>query len=203
MSLLFNMLSRFMKVFFPRSKHLFISWLQSPSRVIQEPKKIKSVTASTFSLSICHEMTGPAAMMLVFWILSFKPAFSLSFFTLIKRLFNSSLLSAIRAVSSVYLRLLIFLTAILIKACDSSSTAFCMMRYISQINWVTTYSLVLLSQYRTNLLFHVVLSVAPWPSYRFCKRRVRRSVTPMSLSIARSSLRPTQSRAAVSSMKQK
>ena len=58
MSLLFNMLNRFLIAFFPRSKCLLISWLQSPSTVILEPKKIKSVTASTLSLSICHEVMG-------------------------------------------------------------------------------------------------------------------------------------------------
>ena len=64
-SLLFNMLSRFVIVFHPRSKHLLISWLQSPSAVILEPKKIKSVTVSTFSLSICHEVMGPDTIILV------------------------------------------------------------------------------------------------------------------------------------------
>ena len=59
MSLLFNMLSRFAIAFLPRSKHLFISWLQSPSAVILEPKKIKSVTVSIVSPSICHEVTRP------------------------------------------------------------------------------------------------------------------------------------------------
>ena len=75
MSLLFNMLSRFVIVFLPKSKHLLISWLQSLSTVILEPKKIKSVTVSTFPPSICHEVMGPDAMILVFWVLSFKPAF--------------------------------------------------------------------------------------------------------------------------------
>ena len=56
MSLLFHMLSRFVKAFLPRSKHLLISWLQSPSAVILEPKKIKSVTVSIVSPSICHEV---------------------------------------------------------------------------------------------------------------------------------------------------
>ena len=60
MSLLFNMLSRFVRAFLPRIKHLLISWLQSLSVVILEPKKIKSVTVSTFSLSICHEVMGLA-----------------------------------------------------------------------------------------------------------------------------------------------
>ena len=65
MSLLFNTLSRFVIAFLPRSKHLIISWLQSPSSVILKPKKIKSVTMATFSPSICHEVIGPNAMILV------------------------------------------------------------------------------------------------------------------------------------------
>ena len=65
MSLLFNMLSGFDIAFLPRSKRLLISWLQSLSIVILEPKKIKSVIASTFSPFICHEMMGPDAMILV------------------------------------------------------------------------------------------------------------------------------------------
>ena len=93
MSLLFNKLSRFVIVFFPRSKHLLSSWLQSPSTVILGSKKIKSATVSTVSPSVCHEVTGPDAMILLFWMLSFKPGFSLSSFTLIKRLFSSSLFS--------------------------------------------------------------------------------------------------------------
>ena len=74
------------------------------------------------------------AMVLVFPMLNFKPAFSLSSFTFIKRLFSSSSLSAIRVVSSVYLRLLIFLTAILIPACDSSSLTFHMMYSTYKLN---------------------------------------------------------------------
>ena len=75
MSLLFNMLSRFVIAFLPRSKCLLISWLQSPFTVILEPKKIKYVTVSTFSPSICYEVMGPDAMILVFWMLSFKQLF--------------------------------------------------------------------------------------------------------------------------------
>ena len=71
MSLLFNMLSRFAIAFLPRSNNLSISWLRSPSRVILEPKKIKSVIVSCFSPSICHEVMGPDAMIFVFWMLSF------------------------------------------------------------------------------------------------------------------------------------
>ena len=66
MSLLFNMLSRLVISFLPRSKHLLISWLQSPSEVILEPKKMKSVTVSTVFPFICHEVMGPDAMVLVF-----------------------------------------------------------------------------------------------------------------------------------------
>ena len=66
MSLLFNMLSRLVITFLPRSKHLLISWLQSPSAVILEPKKIKSLTVSIVSPSISHEVVGPDAMILVF-----------------------------------------------------------------------------------------------------------------------------------------
>ena len=127
MSLFFNMLSRLVIAFVPRSKHLLISWLQSPSVVILEPKKIKSVTVSIVSPSICHEVMGPDGMILVFWMLSFKPTSSLSSFTFIKSLFSSSLLSAIRMVSSAYLRLLTFLSAVLIPACVSSSPEFHMM----------------------------------------------------------------------------
>ena len=76
MSLLYNRLSRLVITFLPRSNCLLISWLQSPSAVILEPQKINSVTASTVSPSICHEVMGPDAMILVFWMLSFKSACS-------------------------------------------------------------------------------------------------------------------------------
>ena len=131
MSLLFNMLSRLVITFLPRNKRLLISWLQSPSAVILEPKNIKSATVSP---SICHEVMGPDAMIFVFWMLSFKPTFSLSSFTFIKRLFSSFSLSAIRVVSSAYLRLLIFLLVILITACASSSPAFLMMYSAYKLN---------------------------------------------------------------------
>ena len=78
MSLLFSMLFRLVITFLPRSKCLLIAWLQSPSAASLEPPKIKSVTVSTVSPSICHEVMGPDAMILVFWMLSFKPTFSLS-----------------------------------------------------------------------------------------------------------------------------
>ena len=80
MSLLYNILSRLITAFLPRRKHLLISWLQSPSTGILEPKKIKSLTVSIVSPSICHEVMGPDAMIFVFWILSFKVSFFTLFF---------------------------------------------------------------------------------------------------------------------------
>ena len=115
MSLLFNMLSRLVIAFLLRSKHLLIPWLQSPSAVILEHQKIKSVAVSIVSPSICHEVMGPKAIILVFWMLSFKPAFSLFSFTFIKRLFSFSSLSARKVVSSAHLRLLIWIKIILEK----------------------------------------------------------------------------------------
>ena len=132
MSLIFNMPPRFVIAFLPRSKHLLISWLQSPSVVILETKKIKSVTVSIVSPSIFHEVMGPHAIILVFWMLSFKPAFSLSSFTFIKRLLF--LLSAITMVLCEYLRLFILLPAILIPACALSSLAFHMMYSAYKLN---------------------------------------------------------------------
>ena len=77
MSLLFNTLSRFVIAFLPRSKHLLMSWVQSPPTVILEPKKIKSFSLSTFPPSTCQKVMGPDAMILVFWM------FYTSFFTLL------------------------------------------------------------------------------------------------------------------------
>ena len=133
--------------FLPRSNRLLISWLQSPSAVILEPKKRKSVTTSTFSPSICHEVMGLDAMILIFLIFSFRLALSLSS-TLIKRLFSSSLLSATRVVLAAYLRWLMFLLPVLIPACDLSSSAFLMMCSAYRLNRMTADSpVVLLSQF--------------------------------------------------------
>ena len=171
MSLRFNMLSRLVIAFLPRSKCLLISWLKSRSAVILEPPKIKSVTISTISPSVCCEVMGPDAMMIVFWMLSFKPTFSFSSFTF-KRLFSSSLLSAIRMVSFAYLRLLIFLPAILIPACASSSPAFLMMYSAYKLNkqihniqpWHTS------PIWNQSVVPCPVLTVASWPAYRFLRR---------------------------------
>ena len=120
MFLHFKMLSQLFITFLPRSKHLLISRCSHNQLWFWSPKQ-RSVTVSP---PICHEVMGPDAMILVFWMLSFKSTFLLYSFIFIKRLFNSSSLSAIRVVSFAYMRLLIFLLAILIPACASSSPAF-------------------------------------------------------------------------------
>ena len=177
MSLLFNVLPRLVITFLPRSKHLLISWLQSPSTVILEPRKIKSHTVSIVSTvsiispSIYHEVMGADAM--IVWMLRFKPLFSLSSFTFIKRLFSSSLLSAIWVVSSVCLKLLILLE-ILILSCASSSPAFPI--------------------WNQSVVPCLVLTVASWLVYRFLRRQVRWSGIPISW-IFHSLLWPTQSKA--------
>ena len=134
---------------------------------------------------------GPDAMILVFWMLSFKPTFSLSSFTFIKRLFSSSSLSAVRVVSSAYLRLLIFLLAILISACASSSLAFQMMYSAYKLNkqgdniqpWRTPFLI-----WNKSVVPCPVLTVASWPTYRFLRRQVRWSNIPISFNIFHSLL---------------
>ena len=123
-------------------------------------------------------------------MLSFKPAFSLSSFTFSKRLFSSSSLSAIRVVSA-YLRLLIFLPAILIAACDSSGLAFHMMYSAQKLNkqgnniqpWCTTFPI-----WNQSVAPHTVLTVASSPAYRFLRRQVRWSDIPIAFRIFHSLL---------------
>ena len=187
---------------------LLISWLQSWSTVTLEPKKIKSVTASTFCPSTylswsdgtaCHDLG-------FFLMLSFKSAFSLSPFTLIKRLISSSSLSAVRVVTSAYLRVLLFLSAILIPACDSSSTTFHMMYSEHKLNKQNDNiqpchtPFPILNQ---SVVPCKVLIVASWPAHRFLRRLVRWFCTSISLRIFRSLLRSTQSKASTKSVKQK
>ena len=183
MSLLFNTLFRFVKPFLPRSKRLLVSWMQSPSTVILVPKKIKSVTVSIFPRLFLPWGIGLDATILVFWILSSKSAFSCSSFIFMKRLFSSSLLYAIRVVPSAYLRLLMFLPAILIPSCASFSPAFHMMYSAYNLNkqsvniqpWCTP--LPILNLFADPCL---VLTVASWPEYRFLRRLVRWSGIPIS-----------------------
>ena len=198
MSLLFNLLSRLVIAFLPRSKCLLISWLQSPSEGILKPPKIKSDTVSTVSPSISYEVMGPDAMILVFWMLSFKPTFTLSSFTFIKRLFSSSSLSAIRVVLPALLRLLIFLLAILIPAYASSSPVFLMMYSAYQLNKHDDNMFDVYTSFpiwNQSVVPCPVLTVASWPAYRFLKRQFRWSGIPISFRIFHSLLSPTQSKA--------
>ena len=185
MSLLFNMLSRFVIAFLPRSKHLLILWLQSLSAVILEAKKSKFVTVYIVSPPICHEVMGLDAMIFAFWMLSFKTAFLLYSFTFIKRLYScSSSLSTMRVVSSAFLRLLIFLPGILIPTSASPSPEFRMMYSAYKLNkhgdniqpWRTAFPI--LNQF---IVSCPVLTVASWPAYRFLRRQVSWSGIPISL----------------------
>ena len=115
MSLLFNVLSRLVIAFLPMSKHTLIPWLKSPSAMILESPKMVSHSFYCFSIYL-QRRDGTRCHDLCFLDVEFKPTFSLPSFTFIKRLFSSSSLFAIRVVSSAYLRLLIFLPAILIPA---------------------------------------------------------------------------------------
>ena len=154
----FNMLSRFVIAFLPRGKCILISQMQSPSSDFgaQEDKIchcfhfLHIYLQWTVGLR-CHDLH------FFFLMLTFKPAISLSSFTLLKRLLSSSSLSAITVISSVYLSLLVFLPEILLPACDSSSLVFCMMYSAYKLNkQVTIYRFDILHfLFRTGLLFHV------------------------------------------------
>ena len=173
---------RLVITFLLRSRCHLISWLQSPSAMILEPMKIKSVTVSIVSPSICHEMMELAAEILVFSLLSFKPAISLSSFNFIKRLFSYFWFSAIRLVSSAYLSLLMFLPAILIPACASSSLTFSMMYFAYKLN---NQDDIIQPWHIPSLIWNrlvvscPVLTVASWSAQRFLRRQVRCSGIPI------------------------
>ena len=162
-------------------------------------QKIKSVTVSIVSPSICHEMMGLDAIILVFWMLNFKPTFSLSYFTFFNRLFSSSLLCAIRVVSSAYLRLLIFLPAIFIVAGASSSLTFHVIYSTYKLNkpsgniqpWQTPFPI-----WNQSVVPWPVITVASWPTYRFLRRQVRSDI-PISWTNFHSLLWCTQSKVLV------
>ena len=182
-SLPFNMLSRLIIAFLPKASVL-ISWLQSPSEGILELKKIVCHCFHC-SPSICHEVMGPDAMILVSWMLSLSQLFPLSSFTSIKRLF-SSLLSAIRVLSSAYLGLLIFLPEILIPVWASSSPVFLMINSAHKLNkqgdniqpWYTPFLI-----WNLPAVPCPVVTVASWPANRFLRRKVKWSGIPISLRI--------------------
>ena len=162
-------------MYLPRSKHILILRLQSPFIVILEPKKINSVTASTFPHLFAMKWWDwmPWSEFFECWVLS--------------QFFHSPLLPSsrgslvllcllpIRVVSAAYLRLLIFLLAILIPACDSSSLAFHMIYSAYKLNmqgdsvqpWCTPFPIL-----NQSVVPCPVLTIASWPAYRFCKRLV-------------------------------
>ena len=175
-----NMLSRLIRAYLPRSKCLLITWLQSPSKVILEPPKIKSLTVSIVSPSICHEVMGPDAMILVLWMLSFKPTFSFSSFTFIKRLFSSSSSSAVGWCHLCIWDYWYFSQKI--PACASFSLVFCMMYTAYKLNkqeeyiqhWCTPFTI-----WKQSVFTWPVLTVASWLAYRFLRRHVRWSGIPI------------------------
>ena len=134
---LFNMLSKFVIVFPPRHKHLLTSWLQSLPLVIFAAQKNKICHCFHFSPLYLPWSHGTRCHDLSIFNVVFQ-AFSLSSFTVFKRLFSSSSLLAITVISSAYLRLLIFLLGILIPACDSSTPAFYMMYSVELSKFYTT-----------------------------------------------------------------
>ena len=149
MSLLFNMLSRLVIAFLPSSKCLSISWLQSPSAEILEPKNIKSLSVSIFSPSICQEVMGLDVMILVFWTLSFKPAFSLS-----SR--GSLILCCFLPLAWYHLHIWgcwYSSHQSWFSFCNSSSLTFHMMHSAQKLN--KQGDNILLSQFWTSQLFHV------------------------------------------------
>ena len=132
------------------------------------------------------ELMGLDAMIFVFWMLSIKPTFALFSFTFIKSLFSSSLLSLIMVVSSAYLRSLIFFPAVLIPACASSSLAFHMMYSAYKLNKQHDNIQPLCTPFpiwNQSLVPRLVLTVASWPRYRFLRRQVGWSGSPISLRV--------------------
>ena len=151
-----------------------------------------------FFPSFCHEVMGPGAMIFIFWMLSFKPTFSLSSFSFIKRLFSSSSLSTIRMVSSAYLRLLMLFPEILIPACASSSLAFHIMYSAYKLNkqgdniqpWHTPFPI-----WNQSVVPCLVLTVDSSAAYIFLRRQVRWPGIPISLRIVHILLWSTLSKA--------
>ena len=156
MSLLFNMLSRLVIAFLPRSKCLLNSWLQSPSAVIFEPKQIKSVTISIVSPSVSHEVMEPDAMIVVFWMLSVKPAFSL--------LFHFHQEALLFLFTFCHKGGIIYISEVIDISPSNLDSSLCFLQpsiyhdvlYIEVKSKVTIYSLdILLFLFGTSLLFHV------------------------------------------------
>ena len=180
-SLLFNLMSMFLIDFLPRSKDLLISWLWLPSVVILEPPKTTYITVSIVSPSTCMEY-GTRCHDLVFWMLSFKPPFSLSSFTFVKRLFRS-LFSTIRVVSSKYLSYWYFSWQFWFQLVLHPAWHFILSEEYSvyKLNnqgdniqpWHTPFPI-----WNLPVVSCPVLIVASWPAYRFLRMQVRWSGIP-------------------------
>ena len=191
-SLLFNMLSTFVIGFHPRSKCILISWLQSLSAVILEPQKRKSLFPNLFAMKGWDLM--PWSQFFECWVLNLHFHSPLSPSSRV----SSASLFAISVVVSTYMRLLIFLLAILIPACDSSSPAFCMTYSVYKLNkqgdniqpWRTPFPSL-----NQPIVPCPVLTVASCLAYRFLRRQVSYSGFPISLRIFHSLLWSTQSKA--------
>ena len=180
--------------FLPRSKHLLISWQQSPSSVILEPKKqglsLFPLFPHLFTRKWWERM--PWSVFFKCWVLS--QIFHSPLFAFIKRFFTL----AITVLSSAYLRLLIFLPVILTPACTSSSPAFCMMYSAYKLNkegdniqpWRNPFLI-----WNQSVVPCRVLTVASWPAYRFLRRQVKWFGIPISLRIFHSLLWSTQPKA--------
>ena len=173
MSLLFNMLSRMVIDFLPRSKRLLISWLQSPSTVILEYKKIKSVTVSIVSSSIYNEGMRPDAMIFVFWMLHFKLVF---FFTLFFHFYQEALQFLFTFCHKGGVICISEVIDISPRNFDSSlcftqpgilHDALCI--GVKLAGWQCTHCspFPILNQLIVSCL---VLTVATWPTYRFLRR---------------------------------
>ena len=180
MSLLFNKLSRLLIAFIPRSKCLLISWLQSPSAVILETKKIKSITVSIVSPSTCHEEMGQDAMILALecWVLSqfFHSPVSLSSRVSFVPLHFLPLGLCHLQIWAIFIPACAWFRLCLISHCVSSSPGFCMMYSAYKLNkqgddlqpWHTPFQI-----WNQSLVACLVLTVASWPAYRFLRRQVR------------------------------
>ena len=191
----FNMLSRFIIAFCPRRK---------------QPNFMAAVTVHSdfgaWENKICHYSHffpfylpwSDGARYYFFLKLNFKPAFPLSSLTFFKKLFSSSSLSAIRVASSAYLKLPIFLLAILILAWDSSSPAFHLMYAVCKLNKqdddIQPYHTIF-PVWNQLVVPCLVVTVASWPTYRFLRRQVRLSGVPISLRMFHSLLSSTESKA--------
>ena len=199
------MLSRLVIAFLSRSKRLLISWLSHHVQWFWRTPKIKSVTVSIVPPSICHEVMGPDAMFFVFWMLSFTICFTFLFQChqkALQLLFTFCHKGGVFCISEV----IDISSSNLNSSCASSNPAFCMVYSAYKLNkqgdnihlWSSPFP-----TWNQSIVLSVVLTVVSWPAYRFLRRQVRWSGTPISLRVFHSLLWSTWSKVSVLSMKQK